>query len=47
MFTSHSNLFISVPLDFRGLAKGFSQELGPLLVLSGPLSATSFVNKLL
>lgn len=40
MFTSRSNLFISVPLDFKGLAKGFSQ-LGPLLVLNRPLSATT------
>lgn len=48
MFTSHSNPFISVPLDFKVLAKGFSQELDPLLTLSDPPSATTVsVNKLL
>lgn len=44
-FTSHSNLFLLVPLiDFKGLAKGFSQELDPLLTLNDPLSATNIFN---
>lgn len=48
MFISHSNLLVSVPLDFEVLAKGFSQELDPLFTLKDPLSATTVsVHKLL